>query len=176
VAAFASCSDRRPVKNEPERLFDAHAPALYRYLVRLTGDADLAADGVQGTFLRVVEGRAVHDIERAWLFKVATNLVLEELRGSSRRTRLLRDNAARYPSGDAPPDPHERIESLERHERALRALGALTEKERSAVLMREEGFSHREIADAVGTTTGSVGTLIARALLKFADAIGVETP
>jgi DNA-directed RNA polymerase specialized sigma24 family protein len=38
--------------------------------------------------------------------------------------------------------------------------------------MREEGFSHKEIADAVGTTTGSVGTLIARALLKFADAVG----
>ena len=33
-------------------------------------------------------------------------------------------------------------------------------------------FQAKEIADAVGTTTGSVGTLIARALLKFADAVG----
>jgi DNA-directed RNA polymerase specialized sigma24 family protein len=54
----------------------------------------------------------------------------------------------------------------------VRALDALSDKERTAVLMREEGFSHKEIADAVGTTTGSVGTLIARALLKFADAVG----
>jgi DNA-directed RNA polymerase specialized sigma24 family protein len=34
--------------------------------------------------------------------------------------------------------------------------------------MREEGFAHHEIADAVGTTTGSVGTMIARALNKLA--------
>jgi DNA-directed RNA polymerase specialized sigma24 family protein len=34
--------------------------------------------------------------------------------------------------------------------------------------MREEGFSHREIAVAVGTTAGSVGTLLARALQRLA--------
>jgi RNA polymerase sigma factor (sigma-70 family) len=160
---------------DAQRLFDDHAPALYRYLVRLSGDADLAADAVQGTFLRIIEGRAKRDVERAWLFKVATNLVIEELRGSSRRARLGRNNPERLPVGDMPPDPHERLESLERHDRALQALAALSDKERSAVLMREEGFSHSEIAEAVGTTTGSVGTLIARALLKFATAVGEES-
>ena len=156
-------------------LFDAHAHALYRYLVRLTGDPDLAADGVQGTFLRVIEGKARRDIERAWLFTVATNLVLQELRGNRRRARLLEGNAQRLPTPDPQPDPLEQVESRERHDRAYRALSVLSDKERSAVLMREEGFSHKEIADAVGTTTGSVGTLIARALLKFADAVGSDT-
>jgi DNA-directed RNA polymerase specialized sigma24 family protein len=37
--------------------------------------------------------------------------------------------------------------------------------------MREEGFTHREIADAVGTTTGSVGTMFARALAKLEDGL-----
>ena len=152
-------------------LFTAHAPALYRYLVRLTGDADLAADGVQDTFMRLLEKRPA-DVERGWLFKVATNVVLEAARTNSRRTRLLRDRPDRAPIGDTLPTPHERMEANERHERAVRALASLSDKERSAVLMREEGFSHREIAEAVGTTTGSVGTLIARALLKFADAAG----
>jgi DNA-directed RNA polymerase specialized sigma24 family protein len=40
--------------------------------------------------------------------------------------------------------------------------------------MREEGFTHREIADAVGTTTKSVGTLIARALDRMAGALAPE--
>ena len=40
--------------------------------------------------------------------------------------------------------------------------------ERIALLMREEGFVHREIAEAIGTTTGSVGTLLARAIAKAA--------
>lgn len=159
---------------DAKSLFDAHSHSLYRYLVRLTGDPELAADGVQSTFLRVIEGRARRDIERAWLFTVATNVVLQELRGSRRRTRLLEGHALRVPAADPVPDPHEQLESRERHERASRALAVLSEKERSAVLMREEGFSHKEIADAVGTTTGSVGTLIARALLKFSDAIGED--
>jgi RNA polymerase sigma-70 factor, ECF subfamily len=158
--------------HDTERLFTDHAPALYRYLVRLTGDADLAADAVQSTFVRVIERPPAGELERAWLFKVATNVVLEELRSHSRRARILRNNESRAPIADPPASPLEQVESRERHERARSALATLSEKERSAVLMREEGFSHREIAEAVGTTTGSVGTLIARALLKFADAVG----
>jgi len=60
-------------------------------------------------------------------------------------------------------------------ERAVRAaLDALTEKERTVLLMREEGFAHREIAEAVGTTTGSVGTMIARALDKLAERLPLD--
>jgi DNA-directed RNA polymerase specialized sigma24 family protein len=40
--------------------------------------------------------------------------------------------------------------------------------------MREEGFTHREIAEAVGTTTGSVGTLIARALDRLAERLPLD--
>ena len=156
--------------NDVERLFTTHAPALYRYLVRLTGDTDLAADCVQDTFVRALERRTGGEIQRAWLFKVGTNAAFETSRTANRRARLLRGGAERAPMADAPASPLEHVEALERHDRARRALATLSEKERSAVLMREEGFSHREIADAVGTTTGSVGTLIARALLKFADA------
>ena len=162
--------------HDVERLFADHAPALYRYLVRFTGDPELAADCVQETFMRVVQRDGRQDIQRAWLFTVATNFALESRRTASRRARLLDGAGDRSPIADASPTPHEQAEARERHERAVRALAVLSEKERSAVLMREEGFSHREIAEAVGTTTGSVGTLIARALLKFADAVGKVEP
>jgi RNA polymerase sigma factor (sigma-70 family) len=158
-----------------ERLFAEHAPALFRYLVRLTGDADLAADCVQDTFVRLIERRDHREVQRSWLFTVATNLALESRRTSARRDRLLDRSGDRGPIGDAGPTPLEHVEARERHERAVRALSSLSEKERSALLMREEGFSHREIADAVGTTTGSVGTLMARALLKFAAAVGADS-
>jgi DNA-directed RNA polymerase specialized sigma24 family protein len=46
-------------------------------------------------------------------------------------------------------------------------LNQLEPRDRAVLLMREEGFAHREIADAVGTTTKSVGTMIARALEKL---------
>ena len=47
------------------------------------------------------------------------------------------------------------------------ALDALDERERRMLLMREEGFAYREIAQAVDVAPGSVGTLLARALMKF---------
>jgi RNA polymerase sigma factor (sigma-70 family) len=52
------------------------------------------------------------------------------------------------------------------------ALDELSAKERTALLMREEGFRHREIAEAIGTTTGSVGTLLSRAIRKAALRLG----
>jgi DNA-directed RNA polymerase specialized sigma24 family protein len=54
------------------------------------------------------------------------------------------------------------------------ALLTLGEKERAILLMREEGFAHREIAVAVGTTTKSVGTMIARALEKLSRRLDLD--
>ena len=156
--------------DDVERYFDEHAEPLFRYLVRLTGDVDRASDAMQSAFLRVVERRGRLP-ERAWLYTVATRAAIEELRTDARRRRLLGDRPGRAPIADPPRDPHERVEADERARRTRVALMTLSEKERSALLLREAGFSQREIADTVGTTTGSVGTLIARALLKFAAAL-----
>jgi RNA polymerase sigma-70 factor (ECF subfamily) len=155
-------------------LFDAHHVALFRYLVRLCGEPDVAEDAVQEAFMRVLERPPAHGVERAWLFKVATNVALEQLRTRARRERVLAGAVDRVPVGDPPLDPHENIEARERHQLVVEALATLSPKERMVVLMREEGFSHREIAVAVGTTTGSVGTMIARALVRLADAFPRE--
>jgi RNA polymerase sigma factor (sigma-70 family) len=155
------------------RLFENHHEALYRYLVRLSGDADLAADVAQETFVRLFEQPADAVIERAWLFKVGTNLVVERARTASRRERLLGATGDRT-MADPPRDPHDSVVANDRHRIVTAAIANLSEKERMAVLMREEGFGHREIAAAVGTTTGSVGTLLARALSRLARSIELD--
>src|SRR5918999_54379 len=94
------------------RVFDDHHQSLYRYLVRFCGDADLAADAAQEAFLRLVERPPpVGGSERAWLFTVATNVVLESARTQSRRGRLLATAETRAPVGDPPRDPHELVEA-----------------------------------------------------------------
>lgn len=148
-------------------LFRNHHDALYRYLVRLSGDADVAADAAQEAFVRLLDHASMGPAERAWLFKVGTNCVLEARRTAARRGRLLGGRGERT-MADAPRDPHATVEADERRRVVMAALARLSDKERVAVLMREEGFAHREIADAVGTTTGSVGTLLARALARLA--------
>jgi RNA polymerase sigma factor (sigma-70 family) len=86
------------------------------------------------------------------------------------------ENGGLLRPADPARDAAEDVEREEARERVRRALAALSEKERLLLLMREEGFKHREIAEAVGTTTASVGTLIARALVKLAGQLGLAEP
>jgi RNA polymerase sigma factor (sigma-70 family) len=156
-------------------LFAEHHAPLFRYLARLSGDPDLAADAAQEAFVRLMErGGAGATLPRAWLFTVGTNLVLERGRTRSRRARLLGRAPDRAPIGDPPPDAQQHIEREERRRVVRTALAALSTKERTALLMQQEGFSHREIAEAVGTTTGTVGTLLARSLRKLAAALPLD--
>ncbi|MEP6492055.1 MAG: sigma-70 family RNA polymerase sigma factor [bacterium] len=159
--------------NRLSELFEHHHEALYRYLVRLSGDADVAADAAQEAFVRLLERPSMGTVERAWLFRVGTNYVFELRRTSARRTRLLWGRGERT-MADAPRDPHAHVEADERKRVVIAALSRLSDKERIAILMREEGFSHREIAEAVGTTTGSVGTLLARTLERLARETTVD--
>lgn len=155
-------------------LFEQHHASLLRYLVRLTGDPDLAHDAAQEAFARLVMKPPRDEEPRAWLFTVATNVVRRWANTNRRRAALLEGAAARVPAGDPAPDPLAAAQAGERREALRRALAQLTEKERTILLMREEGFAHREIARAVGTTTGSVGTMIARALDKLAAALPLD--
>jgi RNA polymerase sigma-70 factor, ECF subfamily len=155
-------------------LFTEHYDSLCRYLIGFTGDADAAADAAQEAFVRMLDRMPHAENARAWLFTVATNVALEASRTRARRWRILQGSAGRAPHADPLPGADELVEAGARRSRIERALQTLSEKERQAVLMREEGFAQREIAEAVGTTTGSVGTLIARALNKLARELGPE--
>lgn len=151
---------------DAERLFREHGQSLMRYLIRLTGDADAAADALQESFARLVQSPP-HTNARAWLYTVATNVVREQGRAHVRRANLLAGAPADALHGDELPTPERAYWSDERRRIVAAALARLSERDRTALLMREEGFTHEEIAAAVGTTTKSVGTLIARALRKL---------
>ena len=160
-----------------ESLYEADRPALVRYLARFAGDADLAEDAAQEAFVRLAERPPPRDENlRAWLFTVATRIAIDQVRARRRRDDLLDAGPVAPALGEPPDSPDEALDRtrIRRHVRA--ALDTLDEKERTVLLMREEGFAHKEIAAAVGTTTKSVGTMIARALRKLADRLppGIE--
>lgn len=158
---------------ELETLFDRVYPSLFRYCHRLTGDPDAADDAAQEAFVRLVE----HEVDgepaqlRVWLFKVATHLIRDRVRVAKNRRRLLEIHPVR-PAGEVPPD--RRAERAEAVAAVRRALDELSERDRTLLLMREEGFSYREMAEAAGVAPGSVGTLLARAQQRLAEAYGKE--
>lgn len=147
--------------------FRRHHEAVFRYLQRLTGDEDTADDLAQEAFVRLLN----HDVDgekvRSWLFTVATNLVRDRARTRTRRARL-RETPDLDP--DTPESPDESLAREERKERVRRALDRLKPRDREMLLMREEGFSYAEIAEATGVKETSVGALLARALDRFDSA------
>jgi RNA polymerase sigma-70 factor (ECF subfamily) len=76
-------------------LHDEHAPALWRYVVWLTGDRQLAEDVVQETLVRAWRKPEVLDQSessaRAWLFTVARNLVIDDKRSAHSRHEIASD-------------------------------------------------------------------------------------
>jgi RNA polymerase sigma factor (sigma-70 family) len=149
-------------------LYLEHNEALTRYLTRLTGDRDSAADAAQEAYSRLLSHPPARDDNlRAWLYTVATNVVRDGWKKQQTALRLVQ-NQEGVPSAAMSPDPHDVLERTERQQTVRKVLERLSERDRTVLLMREEGFSHKEIAAAIDTTTKSVGTMIARALRKFA--------
>ncbi len=152
---------------DADRLFrEYHAP-LVRYLTRRLGDRDWAEEVVQETFLRALRQVTIVN-ERAWLFAVATNLVRDEARRESRRRRHLAFLAEEQRESVVEPVGSE-IERAQEAAFARRAVEALVERDRLALLMREEGLDYGEIAEALGLSPGSVGTTLARARRRLAE-------
>jgi RNA polymerase sigma-70 factor (ECF subfamily) len=150
-----------------ERLFRTYHAPLVRYLTRRLGDRDWAEEVAQETFLRALRQDALTS-ERAWLFAVATNLVRDEARKDARRRRRLALLAEQERETQVEPEPT----SLERAQEAAlarRAVDSLAERDRLALLMREEGLDYDEIAEALGLSRGSVGTTLARARRRLAE-------
>jgi RNA polymerase sigma-70 factor (ECF subfamily) len=151
--------------------FARYHPSLFRYLQRLTGDADMAADMAQESFVRLLGRPLPEERVRAWLFTVATNLVRDSARARARRGRLL---AGQDLLPDGPPRPDEAVEREEAVASVRRALDRLTPRERQLLLLRQEGFRYLEIAEILQVAPGSVGKLLTRALQRFAEVYGAS--
>lgn len=147
-------------------LFQRLYPSLFRYLQRLTGEVDVAEDIAQEAFVRLLSQDLPDDEVRPWLFAVGTNLVRDRARKQERRQRLLK--AVPVLPSSMGPRPDESLERDEEIQSVRAALERLNPRDRQLLLMREEGFSYGEMARAIGVAPSSIGTLIARALKRFA--------
>ena len=151
-----------------ERLFHLYHAPLVRYLTRRLGDRDWAEEVAQETFLRALRHGPVSS-ERAWLFAVATNLVRDEGRKQARRRRHLELLAEEARAEEAQEPEPTTLERAQEAALARKAVDALVERDRLALLMREEGLSYPEIAEALGLSVGSVGTTLARARRRLME-------
>jgi len=150
--------------------FEARFAELFRWLDRYCGDAALAADVAQETFVRLHSRGAMPDDVRAWIVSVALNLVRDEQRRTTRRRLLLMRRPADSTMADAESSPEEVVLAAERRALVRRALDAMAPRERALLLLREEGYSYRDLALALSLNESSVGVLLMRAKEAFRKA------
>ncbi|MCC2667604.1 MAG: polymerase, sigma-24 subunit, subfamily [Armatimonadetes bacterium] len=133
-------------------LFDRHKVRLFGFLYHLVGDRSLAEDLLGETFLRVYRGRARYRAGTGfvpWLFAIARNLAIGEMRRRSAlkriQERFLRQ-AAVDPEGWSP-------EEDEMQEQVRQALLRLPEDQRSALVLKEYlEMDYAQVAQVLGCT------------------------
>ena len=150
-------------------LFEAHFRRLYRYLHRLSGDPELAADVAQDAFARLYARGSLPDAPEAWLITVALNLFRNAASTRSRRLRLLTPARGEAVLADPPSSPDAAMEAKDTRRRVRQALDRMPERERNLLLLRAEGYSYRDIAQALHLNETSVGVLLARARRAFRE-------
>jgi RNA polymerase sigma-70 factor (ECF subfamily) len=153
--------------HDVDRHFRSYNEMLVRYLTRRLADSDWAEEVAQETFVRALRQETMTN-ERAWLFTVANNLVRDEARKDSRRRKHL---TMLYEEGkERVVEPEETtIEHAQDAAMARAAVDGLAERDRLALLMKEEGLDYSEIASALGMSVGSIGTTLSRARRRLVE-------
>ena len=128
---------------------------------------DVTATGLRARLPAAVELQPQRGTHRAWLFGIARNAALDELRRRSRNAEL-----AAEPIDDDAGGAHERAaESALRRSAVRDALGALSARERELVALKYfAGLGNAEIATVLGINESNAGTRLHRAIEKLREA------
>ncbi len=158
----------QPDRERFDALYRECARDVYAYVASLLRDRASAEDVTALTFERALRGRARFDAsrgsERAWLFGIARNAALDELRRRRRTHALLGDTIDDgSPTGDDP-------ELAERRLVVRAGLTRLQPREREVILLKFLGrLSTAELADVLRTSETNAATRLSRALRRLRE-------
>ncbi len=152
-------------ETEFAQLFEQRFAGLFRYLLHLTGERELAADFAQDAFVRLYRRGELPVTPAAWLVTVASNLLRDHRRSTRRQLALL--SARHDPGNERVPGAEGHVLAEERRTQVRAALARLGTRDRQALLLRHSGHSYREIAVALQVAETGVGTMLVRASLAF---------
>jgi RNA polymerase sigma factor (sigma-70 family) len=154
-----------------EELYRSSRDDVFAYVATLLRDTAAAEDVTELAFERAYRRRRTFDRrrgeERAWLFGIARNAALDELR---RRRRLA--SLTVEPDNEAEPRERDEVEEITLRRTAVRAaLAKLPAREREIVALKfHAGLSNAELARVLGVSESNAGTLLYRTMEKLRKA------
>jgi RNA polymerase sigma-70 factor (ECF subfamily) len=166
LIAGARAGDRMAAR----RLYDRHAPRVYRLIYRSVGDEELAREYTQDTFVKAFQRLEQYRGEAAfstWLHSVAMSMLFTGLRRLRRvrRREFELASAAAVPTPDVEGDPHLR-------DRVQAELERLPLRLRMPVVLHDvEGFTHREIGQMLDIPEGTSKARLAEARSRLREAL-----
>lgn len=152
------------------RLFSRFRPLVFSAAFRITGDADVAEDIVQETFLKVhaaLRGFRPEARLSTWIYRIAVNEALDERRRAKRRpvAESRHDGPLPEPAWTAP--------DAAAGERILEAVKSLPPREKAVFVLRHyEGLPVAEVAEVLEIAPGTVKAALHHALAKLAGKLG----
>jgi RNA polymerase sigma-70 factor, ECF subfamily len=152
-----------------EALYRASADAVYAYTASLLRDRSAAEEVTATAFERAFRKSRSFDpkrgSQRAWLFGIARNAALDELRRRKRAATLTEEAAADEPVAEG------EAEAAERRATVRAALAQLDPHERELIALKfHAGLGNAEIAAVLGISASNAGTRVHRALNRLREA------
>ena len=160
---------QRGERNAFSELVRIHAQGVFNVVYRMCGDASIAEDAAQETFIRAWQNFASYRPRtplRNWLYRIAFNAGMDMLR---KQKRILPNDIEDLQLADERPGPESLVSQQERTALVQEAVLSLPEASRAVLVLREyEGMSYHEIADALDIPVGTIMSRLnyARKLLK----------
>src|SRR5690349_13790661 len=155
---------------EFEALYRDSAPAIFAFVAGMLRDRSAAEEVTAIAFERGFRARATFDPKRGaprgWMFGIARNAALDELRRRGRVAELPPE-----PEDRTSPGPPELAEASARRDVVLRALESLDPHERELIALRfDGGLSHAEIGEVLEVTATNASTMVHRVVTKLRKA------
>lgn len=157
-------------------LTERYRPRLVAYATHMlrgrgAGSAEDVAQDVLIRAYRALRADSRPMALRAWLYRIAHNRCLDELRGE-RPTAELHEEA--FAAGE---DPAVCVHRRERLRELVGDIRELPDQQRSALVIRElDGLSYAELAEALDTTVPAIKSLLVRARMNLAAAAQAREP
>jgi RNA polymerase sigma-70 factor (ECF subfamily) len=157
------------------KIYDLYSPELYRYAARFLGDLSMAEDCVADTFSRFLKalsaGRGPKDHLRAYLYRIAHNLIVDYYRRTPDMVELKETHSGTDNT------PEQEADLRMRQAQMRKAIQQLTPDQQQVIAFKYlQGWENEEIAQALDKPVGAIKSLQHRALASLQRILSKEKP